>query len=287
MAPWLTYLKERFPFSTYVLLVGGFTFSGLYLAGGALKENLSALSFSFWGLMIFFALLRLMDELKDYDKDVIAHPERPLPRGVLKVAQVNLAIKFTAIFMLLGGGIAVLLGASVSGLLYVFITLYLWLMFKEFFVGSELASYPALYGFSHQIIIVPLCLFTVATVNPSMAISSFSFFYGFSILGSFFTYEVCRKLDPRAHHILKTYLYIYGPKKIILFILCTSLVAMVADFYLGLAVGLWPLQILILASSLLLLKKPEKYKITETFAVLGLVAHLWAIPIAHYAGVKF
>ena len=42
--------------------------------------------------MLFFAELRLMDELKDYEKDLIAHPERPLPRGLLSREEVRAAV---------------------------------------------------------------------------------------------------------------------------------------------------------------------------------------------------
>ena len=33
--------------------------------------------------LIFITELRFMDELKDYEKDKIAHPDRPLPRGLV------------------------------------------------------------------------------------------------------------------------------------------------------------------------------------------------------------
>ena len=45
-----------------------------------------------------------MDDVKDYDKDVIVHPDRPLPRGLIAYDEVALVVKIT---------LAILIGYSV------------------------------------------------------------------------------------------------------------------------------------------------------------------------------
>ena len=79
--PWLIYSKERFPLVTYLLLVGGITLSAQLLHSSAIDWK--GFGVASVALLLFFAELRLMDELKDYEKDKIAHPGRPLPRGLV------------------------------------------------------------------------------------------------------------------------------------------------------------------------------------------------------------
>lgn len=234
--------------------------------------------------MIFFAVLRMMDELKDYEKDLVAHPERPLPRGVLKPAQVETAIHSIVGFMVAFGVAVLFLNNVHSGVLYLATTLYLWLMYKEFYTGGGLANIAWLYGTTHQLVIVLLCLYAVTVARPDLIIDPLAWAWSFSVLGSFFCYEICRKLDPDAHPILKTYLHMYRPGGTIFFVLCTSLVAFIADWYLGLAWLLWPFQALVVFTLPLVKMKPKRYKIVEGATVLGLLIHLWGVTLIHFKG---
>ncbi|MCM2280669.1 MAG: hypothetical protein NDI61_02345 [Bdellovibrionaceae bacterium] len=288
MKNWLIYLKERFPLPVYFLLVGGMSLSGSVLAtdtgtGTATGDLASStvdwggLVLSFFGLLLFFAVLRLMDELKDYQKDVLAHPERPLPRGLLGTEQVARVIQMAMLGMVMFG---ILLGFMISwapGGLYLFLSAYLWLMFKEFYLGSALAARPILYAITHQVVLLPMCLFTVATVSPEQTFSLMPLAYGFAVLGAFFTYEVCRKLDPKAHPVLKTYLAMYGPGGVALLVAVLTGVAARAAVELELQWWLWPLELLVLISLSVLFFRPERYKLAETAATLSLLFHIWAV----------
>ena len=91
------------------------------------------------------------------------------------------------------------------------------------------------------------------------------FWLGTTILGSFFTYEVCRKLDPKADPILGTYLVTYGAFDTFTIVLGTSTVAWIGPFN-------WVIsrfaatQFICVLSFLLIFFKPEKYKIVEGIA---------------------
>src|SRR3569833_4369137 len=80
-SPWLAYIRQRYPLGVYVLLSSGYVLTGWSLTHAPLTAL--AVTYGLACFMLFFFTLRLMDELKDYDKDVIAHPERPLPAGLL------------------------------------------------------------------------------------------------------------------------------------------------------------------------------------------------------------
>ena len=115
MARWLRYIIERFPPVTYVILIGGFCLTGA-VAHGTLPRFETPLAFSFFAITLFFFVLRLMDELKDYEKDLVAHPKRPLPRGLLKTTEVrHLIVTLTALMAVTGALIALILDNTIPG----------------------------------------------------------------------------------------------------------------------------------------------------------------------------
>jgi 4-hydroxybenzoate polyprenyltransferase len=257
---WREYAKERFPLLTYALLSGGIAASSAMLGGDGAFVGQAASTFV--GVMLFFFTLRLMDELKDYEKDVVAHPERPLPRGVLERSDVAAAIRLLVFAM-------VVYGALLRSPAYLVVTAWLWLMYKEFYVGAWLARSPFLYAVTHQVILLPLAAFGAATRTPALE------GYAVTVLGAFFTYEICRKLDPKAHPVLKTYIEVYKHQKTLLLVLITTAVAALGAYRLGLW-GLWPVEALVPLSFLRLFKKPEGHKPVELLATLSLLVHLYA-----------
>ena len=277
MAAWLTYLKERFPLPVYVLVVGGLCASGASLSSGSVAAL--AIGVSFFGLMLFFALLRLMDELKDYDKDQVAHPDRPLPRALLSVSQTKQMVQRGAASMLVAALCAGVLTDVRAGGAYLLVTGYLWLMYEEFYCGAWLEQRPLLYALTHQLILIPICYFCVLVVQPEMLTSLLPFYFGLCSLGAFFAYEVCRKLDPEAHPILRTYLTVYGRWGAFVIVLVATLVAAAGAGALGLQHLLLPVQVMLMLSLSVLWFKPGAYRIPEGVAGLSLLLHLWAIPV--------
>ena len=277
MAGILTFIKERLPIPTYLILVGGISVSGSLLLGAPWLHRSTGLSIA--GLLLFFVVLRTMDEYKDYEKDLIAHPERPLPRGVIPIQQVQRMIQWGIIGMTLISIVALFLSPPASAFCYLFITGYLWLMYKEFYAGSWLSSRPILYATSHQLIIIPLCLFTPLLVQNDALSNIQTVHFGLLILTAFFSYEICRKLDPNAHPILLTYLTHYGRGKTYFMVFVLTLGGSVLAFILETGPILWPIQGMLLLSLLILWFSPKAYKIPESIATLSLLIHLWVIPI--------
>ncbi len=270
MGAWLTYFKERFPILVYVLLVGGMAASGTRLAG------VPVIGLPFWasflGLMLFFAVLRLMDEYKDYEKDLVAHPERPLPRGLLQKDTVGRVINGSVLFMVAFGLLLSPLSPAASGL-YLLITGYLWLMFKEFYVGSWLGNRPLLYAVTHQIILLPLCALPVAASGGDVV--GRGFLYGLLVLGAFFSYEVCRKLDAKANPILGYYRTLYGSTGCLAIVGICSVISVWAAAFLGVVVLTMPCSALLILSFLFLLV--DKHKAVEGVASLSLLVHIWSV----------
>lgn len=282
MAGWLTYVKERFPIPVYLLLAGGVATTGLYAAGR--RASWPAIVISVFGLFLWLGLLRLMDELKDLHKDQVAHPERPLPRGLLKVESVRRVIRVSGLAQI---GFAVacwLVAGPPAALLYLISTAFLWLMYKEFFIGPALSRVPILYAVTHQVVMLPLVAFAASTAHPDSWREPITWIAGACALGSFFTYEIARKLDPDAPRILETYLVWHGRIATVFFLLCTTALAAWASWALKLAPLLWPLEGLVLLSLVLMFVMPRKHKVIEGVATLSLLFHLWAIATRYFTG---
>ncbi len=278
MNSWLIYLKERFPLPVYFLLSGGLAVSGSVLVGRPISSmpTLYAFVYGMW----LFATLRLMDELKDYDKDLIAHPYRPLPRGVLKVGLVEKVIHGS---MLLGVAISFGFFAfdKVASILALITTAWLWLMYKEFYLGEKLSKRPLLYAITHQIILVPFCLALSVAPMEDGNVNYFVFWWAVGVLGSFFTYEVSRKLDPKAHPVLDTYLSVYGKGGSMAIVLVLSVLCFLSGIKVMLPFWTIPWAVLtVLSYGLLWAQNPEKpgklHKVIEGFATLSLFFFIWS-----------
>lgn len=209
MGKWLKFFKERTPIASYLLLTLGPVMSGYFLSA---TPRLHSPLISFTGFFLFFIVLRMMDEYKDYEKDVLAHPKRPLPQGLIPLPEFNRGIGIGVCLMIAFNSFLYFADMKCSALLYALVVIHLWLMYKEFYVGEWLNKKPLFYAVTHQLILLTLCLFSLATFRADgfFHFSRTDWVYSFSVLFAFFSYEVCRKLDPGAHPVLKTYRAVYG-----------------------------------------------------------------------------
>lgn len=275
MGRWITYVRERFPLHTFIVLVAGISLSGIYLDGKSFR--ILPFLISFFGILLFFALLRLMDEVKDYEKDRIAHPDRPLPRGLIKkeeaVYLINIAIPILVAYSMF---VWVVL-QEVAALTYLCIVIYLWLMYQEFFIGKWLNRHPLIYGLSHQIIVFPVVFFAIAVNNPGHVMSPASWSLAVMLLGAFFCYEICRKLDPHAHPILATYIHFYGFRRTFEIAAISLAVSAMGATALNLTPLLLPCEILVLVSLSLLFFQPAWFLLPEVAASISLILHVWAV----------
>jgi 4-hydroxybenzoate polyprenyltransferase len=270
-------LNERSPLVPSLILSAGIVASGQAIAGrwilaGFLLETLL--------LMVVFVLLRLMDEIKDLEKDRIAHPERPLPRGLLAVSEVERAIGILmgALF-LTAAGFAWIRATAAAVLLSVSL-LYLWLMYREFYVGKRLARQPFLYAATHQVVILPLYAVPLAIHSPESLLDHRFLVYLFSNLLASFIYEVGRKLDPEAHPILGTYRSVYGAGTTFSFmIILVAFSAWIVRSGTG-RVLLWVFDALVLLTIILAWQKQKAYKAVEGATILSCLVHLWAPVVA-------
>ncbi|NRA47311.1 MAG: hypothetical protein HRU09_20365 [Oligoflexales bacterium] len=163
-----------------------------------------------------------------------------------------------------------------AAFIYALMVGHLWLMYKEFYVGEWLEKHTLIYAISHQLVLIWVCGFCVVIANQSGLSHAETWWYGTLILGSFFTYEVCRKLDPSAHILLRTYRKLFGLPLTGVLITLTSLLACFSAWKLGLAIPLWFASASVVGSFCFYAQ--AKYKVVELVGTLSLVLHLWTLP---------
>jgi hypothetical protein len=275
---WTVYLTERFPLIPNLLIALGFTMTARELSGNR-DSGLVPVFVAIFGGMTFLAQIRFMDEYKDYEKDCIAHPDRPLPRGLFTRSEFATFIRIFNAGML---GIAILSGILVgwrAGACFAIGTGYLHLMFKEFFAGQWLGARPFLYALSHQIILVPMVAFSLECFSSGAIIHPEFGALATLLLFSFFGFEVGRKLDPGAHPVLNTYLRRYGRLRTSLLLSAALGGAVLAGERIGIHVILAPLFGLVLLAQSLLWRAPAKFKWIEGLVTLFLLLSIWGVPL--------
>lgn len=165
---WIQFTKERFGALSHIITIVVFIAAHILIA-----KSIHSTSFSFinalmllLGVTAFYFKLRLYDEVKDYEFDVIINKTRPLPRGLLSHKDMYrgmlVCILIEIITFSLQG-----LNASISIILAIIYSL---IMYKEFFIADKIRPYLTTYAIVH----------TIVTSLLSFAI--FSFLTGLSII---------------------------------------------------------------------------------------------------------
>ncbi|MGD9580968.1 MAG: UbiA family prenyltransferase [Vampirovibrionia bacterium] len=211
------YQKERFSFFQNGLMIAAFTFSAASFSRICRHEDsFIPIDLFIIGVItsfLFFFLLRIFDEFKDYEKDSKYQPYRAVPRGLISLKELGkvaliviiLQIALNAIFM------------PVMLLSYLIVMIYMSLMTKEFFVKSWLNKRPIIYMWSHMLIMPLIDFYTTgldwlnARVYPPDGLIYFlavTFFNGIII-------EFGRKIRAKeAEEVgVDTYSSLYGPVK--------------------------------------------------------------------------
>lgn len=267
----LQYLKERSPLGAISTLSLGIVLSGLaftksldyFLIATALVIN-----------NLIFIKLRLADEIKDFEKDKIINPTRPLPRGLFTLSEVKKLLYTHLALLILSSILVSLVWSIVAGITLFTSVIFSWLMYKEFYCSKELDKSPMLYALTHQVITFPIFAWPALAVTD---LSSNPEFLGWLLanFGASFTFEICRKLDPSAHKLANTYAHHYGRALTCFFTLIFILISTLGGYIGGSLPILLPCLLLLTISLFIWVKKPNTYKLAAAFAALSSLIILW------------
>jgi len=159
---WWLYQKERFPILMHgpmviVFCLAAMLFSAMQQGSWPDAARLAGASVS--ALILFFQL-RVADEFKDFEADARYRPQRPVPRGLVRLgelarlAYLGAAVQF-AIALRVDVGLVPILFA---------VWLYVGLMTREFFVPRWLQAHPSAYLVSHMLV-MPMITFYVSAFD--------------------------------------------------------------------------------------------------------------------------
>lgn len=270
---WSTYLQERSPLAALGFISAGIAVSSMAFVG-VFRPDIFLLGLVF--NILILVQMRLGDEIKDFDKDKVMHPTRPLPRGLLSVSEVYKALIGILILVTLAGLLIGFYNSWPGGAGLILSTIFAWLMFKEFYIGQELNKEPMFYALTHQVIVFPIHAWVGLSLEPELLYNKLFIGWLIANFGASFTFEICRKLNPNAHELAQTYAHHYGRKLTALictfFILISGYGAMMAEFHLA----SWPALILLWISLLVWVFKPHLFKLVAAFSALSSVIILWA-----------
>jgi 4-hydroxybenzoate polyprenyltransferase len=241
---WWIYQQERFPVFAHSPLIAAFSLSAVSYS--ALIRGMHQLPgwrsclVAFASSFLFFLQLRIADEFKDFEEDSRFRPYRPVPRGLVSLADLGwvwagcIAIQF-ALALWLAPRLIVLLLLT---------WLYLGLMSKEFFARRWLKARPITYMVTHMAIMPLVDLYTTSCewvpaggARPPRGLLWFllvSFFNGMVI-------EIGRKIrSPQDEESgVETYSFLWGRRNAVMawlaMMACTAGFAYVAARGIGFA----------------------------------------------------
>lgn len=241
----LVYQKERFPFVQHGIIIACFTFGGFFYSrhSRGAWDDISITRFCVGVVtsILFFFLLRIYDEFKDFEEDSKYRPYRAVPRGLVSLNELKwVGIVTVAIQIIIN---LVFIPSIIW--VYVITLVYSFIMAKEFFVSNWLRKHPIVYMASHMVI-MPFIDLYVTAVDWGAAHATPSPKLGYFFLLSFFNgmlIEFGRKIRSKEaeEEGVETYSAIFGSKKASYIWLITLVVTYLSASLAGYAIDFrWP-----------------------------------------------
>lgn len=209
------YTKERFPIPATFPYAAALYYLSYFFPGVIGNRDPFSLAESIIGCLVFFMALfeiRILDEHKDYKKDVVAHPERMLSKGVITLADLR---KLLYVMVALQTVMAIYLGPA-PFVVWLAMQVFSLLMFKEFFVPEFLNRHIGIYLLSHQISVPLALLFGISqradlcylgAVQPALLLM-----FLFGTMMATINFEIARKTwsPDREHELADSYSKVWG-----------------------------------------------------------------------------
>lgn len=288
---WWIYQKERFPFSQYIPMILAFSFCAISysstLRGGQI--TISSYIVSFITTFFFFALLRVADEFKDYEEDCKYRPYRAVPRGLVKLKELNVV----GLILLFVQMVLAIIYNKFSIIVLSVVWLYFLLMCKEFFVSKWLKAHPTIYLLTHMGIMPLIDLYATSCdwlgfpMTKTLFIGLVCYFISSFCDGT--VVEVGRKIraEEDEEFGVETYTALWGKKKAVgVWLICLTvsfISTAVAGFQVGVGILLTILLIVFYIWGLVIsynfLKEPtsKHAKIFETMSGIWMIVMYLAL----------
>lgn len=274
MDRWFSYFFERFNPIFTLVVISGISTSATIFNDNLFDPIVFMASSMVWFFMSYY--FRLHNDLEDLQVDKVAHPDRPLPREIIQPQEAQIVLKATLLILVfLGVGIFLYFDAW-SRLLVLINGGYFWLIRQNFYMGKSLDRKPLLKTILYQGILLPMTLLSISFSHPQTLFSTQSLSYCVLLYGVFFTFELCRKLNPFSHPASQSLIHFFGFKKVFRYAFVSLTVSAVGAFGFGAASFLLPVQLGVFLSLVYLFKNPRRYTISQLAASFSLILHSWS-----------
>lgn len=166
---WYIYQRERFPLLFYVPAVLIVCFGTVKYACFCMKrqgmEIIPHLKLTYLficlEIFIFYLLFRIVDEQKDYEKDKILYPERPISKGLITLKELR---QLERILIVVQTAAVILFNHSLI-FFHMINWVYFGLMTKEYFHPEFMKKHEYLDGVFHQFILLLLDVFAIESIG--------------------------------------------------------------------------------------------------------------------------
>jgi 4-hydroxybenzoate polyprenyltransferase len=186
---WLQFTKERFEPASHLVMILLFVIAHRLIFQDQGSDLSTALIFL--GTVAFFFKLRLYDEIKDYELDLIINPTRPLARGLVTHSDLYQGIlACIALELALFGSQGVEGALAIAGAIA-----YSLLMYKEFFIREKIRPHLTTYAVSHTVVSGMLSLALISAMSRTLPweLSPEAYLFGFNSWCLFNIFEFGRK----------------------------------------------------------------------------------------------
>lgn len=228
---WYIFIRERFDPLSHSLMILVFVTVHILIAKNLFQIVLSPpeIACLFIAVTLFYFKLRLYDEVKDYELDVVINAHRPLPRGLLNHQNMYYGMTFCILFELLFfsiRGFSVVLSIAIP-------ILYSLLMYKEFFIRDKIRPHLTTYAVSHTIVTSLLTISIFSFLNQQSFLTNIKnadiLYFALINWMLFNIFEFGRKtfalIEERPN--IDTYSSLFGKKLAVLLVISQALIAFV------------------------------------------------------------
>lgn len=274
MERWFVYVYERFPALIYGSLALGVSLSGSNL--NRVTPPFFSTLLVFIGVWIFLFSLCLGNDIKDFTKDKVAFPERPLPQGKIKLVEAKQLLFFIQLFLFAYSQIIWIFVGSVAALFYLILACWSWVVCRGFFVKSLFDRFPFFQTLLSSLFIFPMVFFAVAAAQPLRVFGVKSWAFAATLYGALLTYRLCCTINPHLHPITAGFIHFYGFRKTFYFAVAGLIISAVAGVYLSIGPLLFPIELIVLGSLALQFYDRDQYRVVEMAAVVSLIVHAWS-----------
>lgn len=226
---WIIFIKERFDPLSHSLMILVFVIVHILIAKKLFLIDISSLKILFLliSVTLFYFKLRLYDEVKDYELDLVINPKRPLQRGLINHQDMYKGMLICIFLELLFFSIQ-----GINAILSLVIAIsYSLLMYKEFFIKDKIRPHLTTYAISHTIVtsLLTLAIFSFLNQQPFLSNVLNSNLLYFSIINwmLFNIFEFGRKTFALSEERLNidTYSSLFGKKRAVMLVFSQAIIA--------------------------------------------------------------